>query len=359
MKSSTISEAVVCPYEIRGHIFRGGIKNSPDYGRIMRRTGEFADEWYDSYGNKNGELRLEGRYLYAGPFYNHFGHIMTESIHRLFAFDDSYDGVIFCSAGYTNKTVLTQEVPNYFLEIINYFGINEEKLIILRETTTIETLDVFECGSRLQHGAIDEYLDRLKEIRKKNSLAVNDSFPKKVFFGRSHIIDSGTVLGESYFMSNLLDNGFTYIAPEKFSVSQQVCILENAEEVVFMEGSAIYALELLPSITANVYMIPRRPYDSFFRPHVEGKAFFGLLGNLNSMIRIGNMDGLVRPNSPTICLMPDVVHDAMINYNLINDVEFSRSSFISFVKYDLLRYAGRDSNRYNEMLDEVELHYQR
>lgn len=357
MKFSTITNAVVSPYQIKGDIFQGGIKDSPDYGRIMRKTGKFADEWLDAYGNKNGELRLKGHYLYAGPFYNHFGHIMTESIHRLFAFNNSYDGVVFCSAGHTNNTIMSQDPPKYFFDILQYFGVSPDKVVILREMTSIEQLDVFEPGSRLQHGATTEYLEKLKEIRRRNSLTTDKCLPKKVYFGRSHIIEGGTLLGESYFLTILLENGFEYIAPEKYSVFEQIQILENAEEVIFLEGSSIYALELIPSINAKVYMLPRRPYDSFFRPHIEGKARFNLLGELESMVRIGNMNRLIRPSSPTLCMKPEIIHEEMINNNLVHDNIFSLSSFMSFVKYDLLRYSSKDNNRYSEMLIELDSYY--
>lgn len=71
-------------------------KNKTHNSRIMRKDKKYIDEPLSSSSENNDPKVIKGNYLFAGPLYSHFGHILTESIHRLYGYNkDSFDGVIF------------------------------------------------------------------------------------------------------------------------------------------------------------------------------------------------------------------------------------------------------------------------
>jgi capsular polysaccharide biosynthesis protein len=76
--------------------------------------------------------------------------------------------------------------------------------------------------------------------------------PKKIYLRRAHIIHNGTVMGESYLNHLLMENGYESVAPEEYSVAEQASLLLNPDHVVFMEGSPVYPVELLPNLGSRV-----------------------------------------------------------------------------------------------------------
>ncbi|EFD0453523.1 glycosyltransferase family 61 protein, partial [Escherichia coli] len=163
---------------------------------------------------------------------------------------------------------------------------------------------------------------------------------EKLYLGRSHIIDNGSVMGESYITSLLISNGFKYFAPERYSISNQVEILSNAKEIVFIEGSSIYASELISTWNSKVMMIPRRNFDSFFKPHIDSKTSYSVLGDMRSITRFPNHEGLVKPNSPSMfnniaSLFDDLRINSLINPNQTLSLEEYKEHFV----LDVLRYS--------------------
>ncbi|WP_264874455.1 glycosyltransferase family 61 protein [Vibrio agarivorans] len=348
MKITNLASPILVPYLISGDLFCGGIKDAPIDARIKRRAESFADTWDpDNHFLKEPVKKLEGNYLYAGPLYNHFGHIMTESIHRLYAYNESYDGVVFCAAAFTVGSARKCSIPAFLNDLLGLFGIPKHKAVVVNGATICASLDIPSPGSTLQSGPADWYLNTLK---KAIAVSKKQDMPEKIYLGRSHMIGQGTVLGESYVFSKLAASGFRYFAPELFSIATQVDILASAKEIVFVEGSAIYASEIIDEISANVYMLPRRNYDTFFRPHLESKANFNLLGRLQDNLRLPNHSGSIKPDSPTINRCPSGIHESLVGFGLIPDTEFNIEEYLSFENMDLVNYASGSSELYDLLL---------
>ncbi|MBW9535031.1 glycosyltransferase 61 family protein [Escherichia coli] len=332
------------PYFIsKNGMFVGGPKNKTHNSRIMRKDKKYIDEPLSSSSENNDPKVIKGNYLFAGPLYSHFGHILTESIHRLYGYNkDSFDGVIFCCASFATPGINRTEIPNFLTDILKSFGIPKEKCFLVKETTYFEHVTYFEPGSNLQCGVEDWYLNELKNINLpfEHKEPQDTSSFEKLYLGRSHIIDNGSVMGESYITSLLISNGFKYFAPERYSISNQVEILSNAKEIVFIEGSSIYASELISTWNSKVMMIPRRNFDSFFKPHIDSKTSYSVLGDMRSITRFPNHEGLVKPNSPSmfnniVSLFDDLRINSLINPNQTLSLEEYKEHFV----LDVLRYS--------------------
>ncbi len=332
------------PYFIsKNGMFVGGPKNKTHNSRIMRKDKKYIDEPLNNPSEMDHSKIINGNYLFAGPLYSHFGHILTESIHRLYGYNkDTFDGVIFCCASFATPGINRTEIPNFLADILKSFGIPKEKCFLVKETTCFEQVTYYEPGSNLQCGVEDWYLDELKNINLsfENKETADTSNFEKIYLGRSHIIDNGSIMGESYITSLLISNGFKYFAPERHSISNQVEILSNAKEIVFIEGSSIYASELISSWKSKVMMIPRRNFDSFFKPHIDLKTSYSVLGDIRSVSRFPNHEGLIKPNSPSMfnniqSLFEDLRINSLIKPSQTPSMEEYKEHFV----LDVLRYS--------------------
>ncbi len=345
------------PYFIsKNGMFVGGPQNKNHNSRIMRKEKKYIDEPLTNSSEIDNPKIIKGNYLFAGPLYSHFGHILTESIHRLYGYNkDSFDGVIFCCASFAMPGINRTEVPNFLADILKSFGIPKEKCFLVKETTYFEQVTYFEPGSNLQCGVEDWYLDELKNINlpSDNEQQQDISSFDKIYLGRSHIIDNGSIMGESYITSLLISNGFKYFAPERHSISSQVKILSNAKEIVFIEGSSIYASELISTWNSKVMMIPRRNFDSFFKPHIDLKTSYSVLGDIRSVSRFPNHEGLIKPNSPSMFNNIESLFDDLRDHSLIKPNQTpSKEEYKEHFVLDVLRYSKGNKELADNILRE-------
>lgn len=98
--------------------WNGGPDHSeiPDHARI-KSGGRHIDEFPRTMRDKTDPALTTGVFLYGGPLKIHFGHVMVDSIIRLWAFDKTrHHGVIFPIL--RNK----KPIPNWFYDIIDYLA---------------------------------------------------------------------------------------------------------------------------------------------------------------------------------------------------------------------------------------------
>jgi hypothetical protein len=86
----------------------------------------------------------EGHYLWGGPFKIHFGHLMVDTLPRLWAWNPKrYDGVVF-SALKGDKPIKSWVIP-----MLERIGLDEQYITILAEPATFESVDYALPGSAL------------------------------------------------------------------------------------------------------------------------------------------------------------------------------------------------------------------
>lgn len=291
----------------------------PYHGRIIRGNDtkdEFPDRLRGRAASEKG-----GRYLYGGPFKCHFGHVMVDSIIRLWAFDrNRHGGVIF-------PALSELPPPGWFYEILEVFGVLSSDIIIVRSPTVFQELEFAEPGSTLGNGAKDWYRDCLRSL----PLHITEDTPgEDLYFGRTHLIPKGrgTLMGETYFGDLLCKAGFVYVRPEEFDIHTQVSMVAKAKRIVFTEGSSIYSIELLASTDAEVFMLPRRRGVALLAPQVESKASkFFVLGDPQANLRGPNRRGKLAPDSPSVTSRPGAIFEDLVRHGLIDDLSFDMKAF--------------------------------
>lgn len=146
------SNALIAPYV---EPWRGGadLSGLPAEVRLNYR-GRAVDEWLEP--NLSSKVVQQGSYLWGGPFKNHFGHLMTDTLPRLWAWNpDKYDAVIF-------SPLITEKQPKaWAVELLNRMGIPESQMIFAHEPSLFESVDFPVAGSSLGDGPSDWYLGKI------------------------------------------------------------------------------------------------------------------------------------------------------------------------------------------------------
>ena len=204
-------------------------------------------------GDRDSFPVVSGPALYAGPFFPHFGHMLAECIHRLWA------AKVFPALREAKIVFQAPEQgahPAWVAPVLALCGIDPEQLMLVREPTRFETLYIPEQGRVLGGDIlIPDYLS-LFPLAPIAPLPAGTS--RRLYFSRSRHIHSGSYLGESLIENLLAGAGFDILHPEEMALDAVVARCAGAEMIVFAEGSAIHNLELCGPVDARILLIGRR-----------------------------------------------------------------------------------------------------
>jgi capsular polysaccharide biosynthesis protein len=287
-----------------------------------------------------------GTYIYGGFFNGHFGHVLTESVHRLWAFDPSiHDGIVFAllSASPRRVPIPTYTPPEWWSEILEILDIPLSSCIFVTDRQIFENLVIPEPGSELSLGMKQWYRPYLEKLQGKISEKTHNlrkELPKqKLFLGRNHIPFNGLVVGEKYIESQLVDEGYVSFKPESHNFLEQLAYLINAEKIIFSEGSAIYSLELINYLDAEIACIPRRATNKLFEPHLKNKCKeYIIAGNLDDCVRLGDYSSKDGGKGIFIIKRPNKIVESLRNRNFALLKEWDDNKFLNQEKRDLMEY---------------------
>ena len=301
LKVETIKDVTVYPYTFRDLKFQGGFE-AQKISDLARIPGEKSYRDQPLQADAVFTNTLKGRFLFAGPVWNHFGHILTDSLHRLWPLVDeiaSYDGIVFLSV--TNLRVPKDGIirmPQIAIDLLKLMGVPSNFPIhFITEPTKVEVLEIPEVGCSTKVGlkeAYRPYLEHYQNNIRQQVGKFSDKLPRKLFYSRSHALGDGGVIGLQYFEERLRDKGFFSVVPEEMTLKMQFAFAMAAEFVVFEEGSALHITDLLSSIGAKTFMLRRRArvmdFERALRPRVAG--FANLVGS-NNVVQLPDRNGNV------------------------------------------------------------------
>ena len=233
--------------------FPNGFKGGP----VLDRGGELdrlrhTRYWkpVDSFSAETAsEVRIGGEWTYAGPIYPHFGHYMSEMVHRFLPSVMQYECDRMLFVGIRGEGLGNDLIhwPRMVREVVEFFQVGSERVEFVSEHSRVEKLNVVEAGSDFGGGPKPGYLLDLREFssRRLRMLAPEQLRDKKVYVSRGLLPMGRSFLGEAYIESILADDGFEMFYPERHSLAEQMSVYASADIVVFPEGSACHGTELL------------------------------------------------------------------------------------------------------------------
>lgn len=222
-----------------------------------RRAGRLVDVMIDEVLETEPSAVVPAA-LYGGTIMPHFGHFVAESLHRLWPLlsESTYDNVPIAFHAHVGPQGGIDDLPTYVRAIWSYIGINPDRVILINEPILFERLFVPTQCSFLGRGWIDpKYIDLLATKSVGRRPAAHSRRPN-LFIGRQNYLNTGSIIGEQLVASTLQKSGsFDVITPEDEDLADLVSWYEAADTLVFIEGSAIHALEFCRKTDARILIV--------------------------------------------------------------------------------------------------------
>ena len=213
---------------------------------------------------------IDGLSVWIGPQFNHFGHAIADTATRYLACSKVQKANRFIVGDKVTNSlgVLNNKVKS----ILNWFDIDTSKVVVANKTFHFATLITFpQAEQRTGVGPSGNYLDELIEHQLKKTCSTKYSnYGEKVFVSRSRF--KNHLAGEVFLEKALTDYGFRIMYPELLPLEEQLYIYASASHLVFSEGSALHALQLLGKIKATVSVVVRRPNAQLIKHLIDPRV---------------------------------------------------------------------------------------
>ena len=200
--------------------------------------------------------RLEGRYLWLGPIVDHFGHLLTEGLSRLWALDvagGDFDGLLYVSKR-PGPLAVRGSLPR---RIFRLFGV-KLPLIAVREPTLVSELVV--PGQGLGLGEIAKGTPEMHAFaRRALARIAPETGTPRIYLSRSQLTGTeGRVLAERILEQNFAASGYSVVHPQTLPLDRQVALYKGAAVIVGSEGSALHLAALAAGDLQRAAVIYRR-----------------------------------------------------------------------------------------------------
>jgi hypothetical protein len=229
--------------------FHGGpVLPDPNFTQLRHKRQDGVFDSFDE--NAQFDARLPGEWVYVGPKYHHFGHIMSEMIHRILAsklFFPDVQKYLLVTTSDDGEQPGFAGLCRAYQEVLEFCEIAPKDVHVLHENSVVERLLICEQGANFGGVPSPWYLEILRDFsaRRLDQIHGSRRSPDKVYVSKSKITHGGTILGERYLERLLRDEGFFVLHPEELSFSLQMDWYRKAKELIFSEGSACHGTELL------------------------------------------------------------------------------------------------------------------
>ena len=249
--------------------FHGGPVIQDAAWQELRHTRYFQPvDWFD--GHEATSEPLLGEYVYLGPVYEHFGHFMSEMVHRLLPAMPHLAGrKLLLISTVAEQPQPFGSLPAFCQDVYRFFSVDPDRVVIQTQDRVVEQLHVFQQGSDFGGGPKPGYLDSLAAFSDRLLWRQPASPAKraKVYVSRSALPGGGGFLGERYVEHVLEEQGFTIARPETMTLIDQMQLYRQAEVIVFPEGSACHGVELLGagSLGTVIFLARRLDHMEIFR----------------------------------------------------------------------------------------------
>jgi hypothetical protein len=191
--------------------------------------------------------------IWCGPVSNHFGHMVADFGMRIAASSllDPTTPLVF-----SISDAAAAEPQPFFWQILDHLGIDRRRVLLVRRPTRFDRLFVLPQAERRFGGGPGS-----RHLRMMDAMTAASAPPDRdagcVFVSRG-LWPKGRFAGESYLDEVFAAAGVTVFHPESVDLHSQLQLYRRAERLVFSEGSAVHALQLLGHVDAEIIILARR-----------------------------------------------------------------------------------------------------
>ncbi len=218
---------------------------------------------------------IAGEWNYLGPIYDHFGHVMSEMIHRVIPSRIIFGHDKWLAVGAINKrSTEYSDLPNVYRQALTAVGITKENLLIVNSDSVVERLNICEQGAQLGAGPTKDYCQALTLF---SNTMLDEHFKQQarsryVYVTRTGLPLQGNFLGESFVEQLFSDAGFEVFRPEDHALIVQMDVYRKADVLVFSEGSACHGVELLGALGEVVLLVRRQNHRAIWQRVLAPRA---------------------------------------------------------------------------------------
>lgn len=191
--------------------------------------------------------------FWGGPIHGHFGHQIADFSMRIMPsiFTNPSAKLIFFPT--ENK------IPSWFKSILNWFELSDDNIIYLNQPSVINKISVCEQIEQLYKPVLNEaHLTNMDNFIANKNLGLN-KITKTIYVSRAGSTFNGSCLaGERYLEHCINLAGGLVFRPETHSIQDQIKIYLSASRLIFSEGSALHACQLLGRLDAEIDVLCRR-----------------------------------------------------------------------------------------------------
>ncbi len=252
----------VCIVTSRGiieeSIHRRGKKNQVQTTAVFDHRNELQRDYHYHDYDKNFN------YIYGGLINYHFGHFLSECVHRIWGFHqiDNPKKLIFVDNQCKDNIDIDEDYifTEWQAKIFQLMGVDLSNIIIINRNTYFPKIIVPSQASTLGPTTIasNKYVKSLPSLSKWKNQEVSNKY--KLFVSRSKLRPYlGIIVGQKYLEQLYEKKGFKIVHPQELSLEEQIHYYANSSEIVFVEGSSIHILEIFSNISksTNVLILSR------------------------------------------------------------------------------------------------------
>jgi hypothetical protein len=191
--------------------------------------------------------------IWCGPITGHFGHMIADYGMRiaLSARLDPASPLVFGM-----QPLPDAQPPPFFWHMLDHLAVDRRRIMLVRQPTRFALLSVVPQAERPYGGLANrDYLRLLDDIAGTAPAERDDGW---VFVSRARL-RRGKFAGEAYLDHAMAAAGVRVFHPETVALPDQLLLYRRARRLIFSEGSALQALQLLGHLDADIVILPRRP----------------------------------------------------------------------------------------------------
>jgi hypothetical protein len=216
---------------------------------------------------------LDGRFMFGGLMFGHFGHFLVETTSRLWAYEklkDQIDGIVFVPK--VQRRI--DHVLNVYTPFMKLLDI-EVPLINLPEPARFDSVLVPQQGFGM-FGMIQGLPEYRDFMRSRMGRKVADDGAEKLYVSRSALPEQrGGLIGETLIEEYLEAEGYRIFHPQKHNHEEQLSAYKSADFIISPDGSPLHMAALVAKPTAKIAVLARRPSIAA-QFEIQFKAFCGI-----------------------------------------------------------------------------------
>ena len=206
-----------------------------------------------------GDLpRLSGTSIFGGVVGPQFGHMVTQSLGRIWMADQAPEArLVFLAAN-----LGFAELPGYFIDLLRSFGVRNP-VELVTAPVVCDRLLIGPDLCNLEHRPCVSPAFHAWRAQHKAALPKDKLID--LYVSRSGLsLDHGQFLQETVLEAALEANGYTLFRPEQASIAVQIDTYLRARRVIFADGSAAHLWSCFARPDALATVLLRRPVDRHF-----------------------------------------------------------------------------------------------